>query len=269
MESLFLKKIVAARRRRVEEQKASRPLEVVRRAAEARTGYRDFAGALWSEGLSVIAEIKKASPSKGLICAEFRPIEIAASYERAGAAALSVLTEEEFFLGSLSDLKAARQTVSLPVLRKDFIIDDYQVYESAASGADALLLIVAALEQEDLKRMIDLASQLGVAALVEVHTEGELERALEAGSRIIGVNNRNLKTFEVNLDTSFQLRKKIPASCPAVSESGIKSGRDLEQLAGAGFNAVLIGEHLMASANPGKTLEQLLNSAPSLRVAQT
>ncbi len=269
MESLFLEKIIAARRRRVEELKTSRPLDALRRAAERRADYRDFAAALSAEGLSIIAELKQASPSRGLICPDYRPQETATAYERAGARALSALTEEEFFLGSLGDLQAIRQAVRLPVLRKDFILDDYQVYESAAAGADALLLIVAALADEDLKRLLGLASQLKIAPLVEVHTERELERALAAGARIIGVNNRDLNTFMVNLETSFRLREKLPRSCLAVSESGIKSGSDLESLAKAGFNAVLIGEHLMASGNPGKALEQLLESAPSLRMART
>ena len=269
MESLFLEKIIAARRRRVEELKTSRPLDALRLAAERRADYRDFTAALSAEGLSIIAELKQASPSRGLICPDYRPQETATAYERAGARALSALTEEEFFLGSLNDLQAIRQAVRLPVLRKDFILDDYQVYESAAAGADALLLIVAALEDEDLKRLLGLASQLKVAPLVEVHTERELERALAADARIIGVNNRDLNTFKVNLETSFRLREKIPHSCLAVSESGIKSGSDLENLAKAGFNAVLIGEHLMASGNPGEALEQLLESAPSLRMART
>jgi len=269
VESPFLRKIVAARKRRVEEVKASVPLDALRHAAEARSDHRDFAGALSRAGFSVIAELKRASPSRGLICAQYRPREIAASYERAGAAALSVLTEEEFFLGSLDDLQAVRKTVRLPVLRKDFILDDYQVYESAATGADALLLIVAALEDKDLKRLLELSERLKVAPLVEIHTGAELARALAAGAGIIGVNNRDLNSLAVSMETSFRLREKIPASCLAISESGIKTGQDLERLAGAGFNAVLIGEHLMVSGDPGKALEQLLESAPSLRMART
>jgi indole-3-glycerol phosphate synthase len=269
VESPFLKKIIAARKRRVEEVKASVPLETLRPAAEVRAGQRDFAGALTRGGFGVIAELKRASPSRGLICAEYRPREIAESYERAGAAALSVLTEEEFFLGSLDDLKSVREAVGLPVLRKDFIVDDYQVYESAACGADALLLIVAALDDIDLRRLLEISGQLKIAPLVEVHTEPELERALAAGARIIGINNRDLNTLEVSLETSFRLRKKIPPSCLAISESGIKAGPDLERLAGAGFNAVLIGEHLMSSGAPGSALEKLLQGAPSLRMART
>jgi indole-3-glycerol phosphate synthase len=267
--SPFLTKIVAARKRRVQEAKERIPLDTLRQSAEARSGHRDFAGALTRGGFGVIAELKRASPSRGLICAGYRPREIAESYERGGAAALSVLTEEEFFLGSLDHLETVRKSVRLPVLRKDFIVDDYQVYESTAAGADALLLIVAALADNDLKRLLELSAQLKIAPLVEVHTGTELDRALSAGARIIGVNNRDLNTFEVDLETSFRLREKIPASSLAISESGIKSGRDLERLAAAGFNAVLIGEHLMSSGDPGSALEKLLESAPSLRMART
>lgn len=269
VESQFLKKIVAARRRQVEKRKEAFPWDALRRIAETRDDYRDFSGALAGGGIGVIAELKRASPSRGLICAEYRPTEIAASYERAGARALSVLTEEEFFLGSLDDLDAIRKAVCLPVLRKDFIIDDYQVDESAAVGADALLLIVAALGDEDLKRLLERSARLKMAALVEVHTEPELARALAAGARIIGVNNRDLNSFNVSLETSFRLREKIPSSCLAVSESGIKSSHDIERLAGAGFDAVLIGERLMTSGNPGKALEHLLAGDPSLRRVRT
>lgn len=266
-ESQVLRTIIAARRRRIEEVRASAPLGSLRQAAESRSDFRDFAGALSGEVLSVIAELKKASPSRGLLRADFRPPEIARSYQQAGASALSVLTEEEFFQGSLNYLKAVRGAVPLPILRKDFIVDEYQVYESVAAGADALLLIVAALEDKDLKRLLELSQRLRVAALVEVHTAEELERAIAAGAQIIGINNRNLSTLEVSLETSFRLREKIPAACLAVSESGIKCGGDLERLAKAGFNAVLIGEHLMLAADPGEELSRLLKSAPALKMA--
>ncbi len=243
------------------------PLGELRQGAEARSDFRDFAAALSGEKLSVIAELKKASPSRGLLRPDFRPAEIAESYQQAGAAALSVLTEEEFFQGSLSYLNAARGAVQIPVLRKDFIVDEYQVYESAAAGADAFLLIVAALDNRDLKHFIELADGLHVAALVEVHTEDDLGRAIDSGAKIIGINNRNLNTLEVSLETSFRLREKIPPSCLAVSESGIKSGADLEKLAKAGFNAVLIGEHLMLAGDPGEELSRLLKSAPPLKMA--
>ena len=174
----------------------------------------------------------------------------------AGAAALSVLTEEQYFLGSIQDLTEVRQAVEIPVLRKDFILESYQVYESVAAGADALLLIVAVLPEHDLRSLLDLCKQLRIAALVEVHTEAELDRAVEAGAQIIGVNNRNLKTLEVNLETSFQLRAKMPRGCLAVSESGIKTAADLRRIREAGFNAVLIGERLMTQPDPGQALRQ-------------
>ncbi|HVB28875.1 MAG TPA: indole-3-glycerol phosphate synthase TrpC [Terriglobia bacterium] len=265
--SQVLRTLIAARRRRIEEVRASTSLESLRQVAEARSERRDFAGAISGRLLSVIAELKRASPSRGLLRPEYRPLEIAESYQQAGASALSVLTEEQFFQGSLSDLTAVREAVRLPVLRKDFIVDEYQVYESVAAGADALLLIVAALEDKDLKRFIELSERLHVAALVEVHTAEELERAAHAGARIIGINNRNLNTLEVSLEASFRLREKIPPSCLAVSESGIKSGNDVERLARAGFNAVLIGEHLMLADDPGKELSRLLKSAPTLKMA--
>lgn len=266
-ESQVLTTIIAARRRRIEDMRARVPLDNLRQAAEARSEFRDFAGSLARKCLSVIAEIKKASPSRGLLRADFRPPEIARSYQQAGASAISVLTEEEFFQGSLDHLKGVRGAVSLPILRKDFVVDEYQVYESAAAGADALLLIVAALDDKDLKILLELSERLRVAALVEVHTAEELERAIAAGAQIIGINNRNLNTLEVSLETSFRLREKIPPACLAVSESGIKSGEDLERLSSAGFNAVLIGEHLMLADDPGEELSRLLSSAPTLKMA--
>lgn len=261
-----LKTIIAARRRRIAEARASIPLENLRQSAESRSDFRNFAQAISGPVLSIIAELKRASPSRGLLRPEYKPVEIAESYQQAGASALSVLTEEQFFQGSLSDLKAVRQVVQLPILRKDFIVDEYQVYEAAAAGADALLLIVAALEDKDLKQLIGLSERLRVAPLVEVHTTPELQRAINAGARIIGVNNRNLNTLEVHLETSFRLREMIPSSHLAVSESGIKTGDDLEKLARAGFNAVLIGEHLMLADEPGKELSHLLESATTLKM---
>lgn len=265
-ESQVLRTIIAARRR-IAGLRANTPIESIRADAESRTNFRNFAGAISGEVLSVIAELKRASPSRGLLRPEYRPLEIAESYQQAGASALSVLTEEQFFRGSLNDLKAVQEAVRLPVLRKDFIVDEYQVYETVAAGADALLLIVAALEDKDLKQLIGLSEQLHVAPLVEVHTAAELERAVAADAQIIGINNRNLNTLEVKLETSFRLREMIPSSCLAVSESGIKTGNDLERLAKAGFNAVLIGEHLMLADDPGKELSRLLKSAPTLKMA--
>ncbi len=256
-----LTRIVEARLRQLEAQKATVNSVRLRAAAEARTERRDFAAALSREGLAVIAELKRASPSRGVIRQDYRPAEIARGYQWAGAAALSVLTEEQFFHGSLDDLKTARQATDLPVLRKDFIVSEYQVYESVAAGADALLLIVAALADGELRELLSLSERLKIAALVEVHTEDELERAVASGAKIIGVNNRDLKTLEVKVETSYRLRPRIPRECLAVSESGIRSAEDLSRLAAAGFHAVLIGEHLLLQDDPGKALARLLAGA--------
>jgi len=260
-----LDQIVSARRRALEETRSIVPLKSVQQMAEARSERRDFAAALVaitepgaSQPLRVIAELKRASPSRGLLRQRYRRREIALGYEGGGAAALSVLTEEQYFLGSIRDLTEVRQSVRIPVLRKDFILESYQIYESVAAGADALLLIVAALPDRELGEFINLCKELRVAALVEVHTETELERAVRAGARIIGVNNRNLKTLEVNLATSFKLRAKMPRGCIAISESGIRTGADLRRLSEAGFDAALIGEHLMTQPDPGQALCQLL-----------
>lgn len=256
-----LEDIVALRRERLEETRKRVPLGGLRLAAETRSDLRDFAAAISGKALRVIAELKQASPSHGVLRSDYRPAEIARGYEAAKAAALSVLTEEDFFMGSLEHLRAARSATKLPVLRKDFILDEYQVYESAAAGADAVLLIVAALSDGDLRSLLELSELLRLAALVEVHTEGELDRALAAGAHIIGINNRNLKTLEVNLDTSIRLRPRIPSGCLCVSESGIKTAADLRRLADAGFNAVLIGERLTTMPDPGRELAALLEDA--------
>lgn len=261
----FLDDILAACRVRLDVRKAEVPLGRVREAAARRlelaSARRDFAAALAGSGVSVIAELKQASPSRGTLRSDYLPREIAAGYEAAGAAALSVLTEEKFFLGSLGDLKEARAAVSLPVLRKDFIVEPYQVYESVAAGADALLLIVAALSESELGAMLELSQGLEIAALVEVHGEDEVRRALAAGARIIGVNNRDLRTFEVDLETSLRLRDRIPAGVLTVSESGIASAADLTRLGAAGFDAVLIGERLITQQDPGRALGELLHKA--------
>jgi indole-3-glycerol phosphate synthase len=263
--STILDNIVSARRRTLEETRMAVPLERVQQMAEARQERRDFAAALASgsghgapPALHVIAELKRASPSRGLLRHHYRRREIALGYAGAGASALSVLTEDQYFLGCTQDLTEVRQAVDIPVLRKDFILESYQVYESVVAGADALLLIVAALTDDDLRSLLDLCRRLRIAALVEVHTEAELDRAVEAGAQIIGVNNRNLKTLEVNLETSFQLRAKMPHGCLAVSESGIKTAADLRRIRDAGFNAILIGERLMTQPDPGQALRGLL-----------
>jgi len=250
--------IVAARRRRIDEARSRRPLETLKQAAQARLERRDFGAALLSGPLQVIAELKRASPSRGILREQYLPREIAPRYEAAGASALSVLTEESYFLGALDDLQTARAAVRLPVLRKDFILEDYQIFESVAAGADALLLIVAALSDEGLRNLLELCQALRIAPLVEVHDESELERALEAGASIIGVNNRDLKSLEVDLEISFRLRSGIPPDRIAVSESGIKTREDLRRLAEAGYHAALIGERFMMAPDPGAALREML-----------
>jgi indole-3-glycerol phosphate synthase len=208
--------------------------------------------------VNVIAEIKRRSPSKGIIREKFDPAAIASSYERAGAAALSVLTEEDHFDGSLDHLMAARGAAALPVLRKDFLFDPYQVYETAVAGASAVLLIVAILDEDMLIRLSEIARSLGLASLVEVHTEAEMRRAIKSGAEIIGVNNRDLTSFNVDLNTSLKLARDAPPDVALVSESGIRTRQDISALKGAGFDAFLVGELLMSSQEPGEALKSLL-----------
>lgn len=225
--------------------------------AAARIDVRDFRAALTRRVPAVIAEVKKASPSKGILAADFDPVRIARSYATGGASALSVLTDEEFFQGSLADLEAARVAVEIPVLRKDFTIDELHVIEAAAHGADAILLIAAILTVDEMRRFRELAARYHIAALVEVHDAAELEEALASGAEILGVNNRNLHTFEVTLETSLKLAGRIPQDVIRVSESGIHNRADVETLRAAGFQAFLVGEHLMKSADPSGALRAL------------
>ena len=227
------------------------------RRAARRRDFRDFKSALASHPPAILAEIKKASPSGGTFADEFDPAAIARMYAEGGAAALSVLTDREFFQGSLADLEAARADVEIPVLRKDFTVHEVHVLEAAAHGADAILLIAAVLEEAEMRRFRELAEQFRMAALVEVHDAAELEVALASGAAIVGVNNRNLHTFEVDLETSLRLAEKIPAGVVKVSESGIHSGADVRRLAAAGYEAFLVGEHLMKSADPAAALRAL------------
>jgi indole-3-glycerol phosphate synthase len=238
---------------------AARELGVEERAERSIPGRRDFLAALTSRAPAVIAEVKKASPSKGVLADEFDPASIARSYEKGGAAALSVLTDEKHFLGSLSHLESARATVRLPVLRKDFTIDAYHVHQAAAHGADAILLIAALLSERQMSDFRELAERYRMAALVEVHAEDELGQAVASGARLIGVNNRNLHTFQVNLGTSLRLADKIPAGVVRVAESGIHSAADVERLRAAGYQAFLVGEHLMKSGDPAGALRALLS----------
>jgi indole-3-glycerol phosphate synthase len=227
-------------------------------AAANRSQHRPFAPALRDRQPAIIAEVKKASPSRGLLQADFDPERIARAYELGGAACLSVLTDQKYFQGGLNDLVTARNTTTLPVLRKDFTTDPVQIYEAAAAGADAILLIAAILDSRQLQSFRELAHSLGLAALVEVHDGDDLARAVDSGADIIGVNNRNLETFEVSLDTSLRLSDKIPAGVIRISESGIFARSDIDLLRGAGFHAFLIGESLMKAGDPSGALRALL-----------
>ncbi len=211
-------------------------------------------------GVAIIAEAKKASPSKGIICHDFNPVEIANNYEKNGAQAISVLTDVDFFQGSLLYLLQVREHVQLPVLRKDFIIHELQVKEAAEHGADAILLIAAILDRYQLQDYQEYARALKMDILVEVHDEAELDKALSSGSDLVGVNNRNLKDFSVNIETTFRLNKLIPSGIPVVSESGLKNSNDIERLQGSGISAALIGETLMRAGKDGTVLQSLRQS---------
>jgi indole-3-glycerol phosphate synthase len=258
----LLERIVEARRAAAGQRQKLVPLNMLRMTARRSEPPRDFAAALAAGGPRVIAELKKASPSRGLLREAFDVDVLARELAAAGAAALSVLTEEEFFQGSLENLRRARRAAPLPVLRKDFLFDEWQVWESRAAEADSFLLIAAILDDAQLRALAALGRELGMEPLVEVHTRTELDRALSAGARIIGVNNRDLRTFEVRLETSFELVGEIPDDCIAVSESGIHARGDLERLRDAGFDAFLIGAHLMQAPDPAAALRALLGREP-------
>ena len=237
-----LSEIIAKKRERVRE-------------AKTRARPHAFRSALQTDGINVIAEFKRRSPSKGIIRADANLIEVARAYQAGGAVAMSVLTEEDYFAGSLDDLRQVKATVELPVLRKDFIVDEYQVYESAAAGADAILLIVAALHDELLLRLRRLAEdELQMDALVEVHTSEEMKRAAACGAKLIGVNNRDLRTFQVSLETSVRLAREAPSDALLISESGLNNSADLHRLHDAGYRGFLIGETLMRVADPAAAL---------------
>ena len=261
MDDNRLAQIVANKRARLERLKKLNPEGAVQSSA-ARTTLakaRSFYNALdRDDRLNLIAEVKKASPSKGLLREEYDPVEIAIDYESHGAAAISILTEEDHFLGSLEHLLRVRPNVSRPLLRKDFIFDPYQVYEAAGAGADAILLIVAILDVATLVTLTRLAEQVGLDALVEVHDRQELNTALGAGAKIIGINNRNLKTFRVDLHTTLQLAPHVPDATILVSESGIHTADDIRMLRDAGCDAFLIGEAFMKSEKPGRALRELM-----------
>lgn len=256
---MILDEIVEKRKIQLEREKAAADIETVKKAAERLDRQCiSFKNALAKpDRLSVISEVKKASPSKGLIQPNFDPVKIAKEYETCGADAVSCLTEEHYFQGSSEYFKAIRQAIGLPMIRKDFIIDEYQIYEARLMGADAILLIAAVLDDEELKRFGDTAHSLGLDILAETHDENELERVLALDFDIIGINNRNLKTFEVTLETTARLAGMIPEGKVIVSESGIKDNADMKTVRSYGADAVLIGETLMRSGNISATLTAL------------
>ena len=246
-------------RKREELAEAAHRLDQWERQAESqRAGRRDFRAALCARVPAVIAEVKKASPSKGVLCVDFDPARIASEYQRGGASAISVLTDESFFQGSLAHLESVRAAVDLPALRKDFTIANAHIVEAAAHGADAILLIAAILSERELRDFREAAARYGMAALAEVHNRPELDAAIASGAEIIGVNNRNLSTFEVTLDTSLELAEHMPAGVVRVSESGIHDAADVARLRAAGYTAFLVGEYLMKSGDPAAALRRLV-----------
>jgi len=257
----ILNKIVAVKREEIAAAKRQRDYASVRREAEGRKDVRDFAGSLRGKiaagHAGVIAEIKKASPSKGVLREDFRPADIAASYERHGAACLSVLTDVQFFQGSTAYLEQARAACALPALRKDFMVDAYQVAEARAMGADCILLIVACLDDAQMADLEAQAHELGMAVLVEVHDGRELDRALRLKTPLVGINNRNLRTFEVTLDTTLGLLKNVPDDRLLVTESGILGHADVQRMRDAKVHAFLVGEAFMRADDPGVALGQL------------
>lgn len=261
---MILDDIAAATRRRVAQSKKELPLsELVEQALAMPRGGFPFERALGAAGFAMICEVKRASPSAGVIAKEFPYLEIAKTYEAAGADAISVLTEPDFFQGSGAYLAEIRSAVKTPLLRKDFILDDYQIYESKCLGADAVLLICALLDGEALSRSLALCRKLGLSALVEAHTKEELLRAALSGARIVGVNNRDLKTFQVDLSTSLRLRPLVPDGILYIAESGIKTPEDIGRLKGAGVDGALIGETLMRSGDPKDALSLLRGGGPT------
>ncbi len=254
----FLANIKLFKQDEVEGLKAALPLSELKKGLSDLPLPRDFEGALRGAGISLIAEVKKSSPSAGSITCDFDPSALASAYREGGASAISVLTDKNYFGGSLKHLAAARAAVPLPVLRKDFIVDQYQIYESRRAGADAVLLIAEMLSEDELAAFLELASGLGLACLTEAHSAGELEKAISAGAKIIGINNRDLKTFRVDLRTSLELLPRIPEGRLKVSESGIKTADQVEELARAGADAILVGETLMRSGDRAEKIQELL-----------
>jgi indole-3-glycerol phosphate synthase len=259
----ILKKIVAVKHEEIAQSLRKKSLEAVRADAESRVLTRDFVGAIRHKieqgQAAVIAEIKKASPSKGVLRADFMPADIAQSYAEHGAACLSVLTDAQFFQGSADYLKQARASCDLPVLRKDFMVDPYQVYEARVMGADCILLIAACLDDAQMKDMEAVARSMDMAVLVEVHDAEELDRALKLKTPLVGINNRNLRTFEVTLDTTLSMMKDVPADRILVTESGILNSADVQRMRDAQVNAFLVGEAFMRAPDPGQALAELFH----------
>lgn len=255
----ILDKIVAVKRQEIDRLKATTSLEALRAAAGAAPAARDFFGRLAQPGpIQLIAEVKKASPSKGILRADFDPVAIAKTYEAHGAACLSVLCDEQFFQGSLDHLRAVRQAVTIPVMRKDFVLDAWQVYEARAAAADAVLLIAECLDDCGLRSLHNLIVELGMTPLVELYDPENLPRVLEAGATLVGINNRDLRTFETDLDHTLRMKEQIPAECVVVAESGIRTRVDVERLQAAGVKAMLVGESLIVNADIGAAVDRLL-----------
>jgi indole-3-glycerol phosphate synthase len=257
-----LDKIVAAKWREIEAAKSARPEAQLRKLVELAPPVRNFFAPLAEPGpIRLIAEVKKASPSRGVIRADFQPVEIARTYAAHGATCLSILTDREFFQGSLEYLRDVRQAVGLPVLRKDFILDEYQLYEARAAGADAVLLIAECLDDCNLRKLHNAAVALGMSPLVEIYEPQNLSRVFDAGATLIGINNRDLRTFETDLEHTIRLRDRVPDQCVLVSESGIRTRADVQRLQAAGVDAILVGETLMASPDIGAAVDGLLKES--------
>jgi indole-3-glycerol phosphate synthase len=259
MPKTILDKILGTKKREVDRHKKTVHLSCLMECIARRKAPLAFSSALKGDGIKLIAEVKKASPSKGILRPYFDPMALAKTYADNGAAAISVLTDAEYFQGSPEHLAAIRQTVNLPLLRKDFIYDEYQIYESAAYGADALLLIAAILEPKQLEKMMAVSRSLGLGCLLEIHNEDELKTALDSGAEVIGINNRNLNTFEVDINTTQRLLPLIPEDKIVVSESGISRREDVKKLEGWGVDAVLVGEALVTAKNIAKKMKELMS----------
>lgn len=259
---MILEEIIAHKKREVADNKIKIPFKYLEREIVSQVE-KKFSKALLEPGMSLIAEVKKASPSKGILKEDYDPVKLAVSYERAGARAISVLTDNRFFQGSLEDLEKVKEGVKLPVLRKDFIIDPYQIYEANKAQADAVLLIARILAENELKYFLEIAERLKLDALVEIHTREELEKALSCGAQIIGINNRDLATFQTDIATTLKLARFVPQDTLLVSESGISSFKDVQELAQVGVDAILVGEALVTSTEPGAKIRELLRGEPS------